>query len=144
MIGHLTPARAAVAIAALAVSAFTAATQVGSSVLFVAAILFGAAALAIAMPNAQPPDPLHEWRCPACGATTRARMADHPEKILAAIDGPIERAAGHVAAGEPLPPDDVATLLAVINAAAAYERRHHRRIGDLLDTAPTEEGPAPT
>lgn len=22
--------------------------------------------------------PLHEWRCPGCGATTRARMADHP------------------------------------------------------------------
>jgi hypothetical protein len=23
-------------------------------------------------------EPLHEWNCPACGATTRARMADHP------------------------------------------------------------------
>lgn len=21
--------------------------------------------------------PWHEWQCPACGATTRARMADH-------------------------------------------------------------------
>ncbi len=21
---------------------------------------------------------LHEWQCPCCGATTRARMADHP------------------------------------------------------------------
>lgn len=21
--------------------------------------------------------PAHEWECPACGATTRARMADH-------------------------------------------------------------------
>lgn len=23
-------------------------------------------------------EPLHEWACPSCGATTRARMADHP------------------------------------------------------------------
>lgn len=23
-------------------------------------------------------EPAHEWNCPSCGATTRARMADHP------------------------------------------------------------------
>lgn len=27
---------------------------------------------------ATPGEPLHEWICPRCGATTRARMADRP------------------------------------------------------------------
>lgn len=26
----------------------------------------------------KPGDLLHEWQCPSCGATTRARMADYP------------------------------------------------------------------
>lgn len=32
-------------------------------------------------------DPLHEWQCPACGATTRARMADHPDQRPRQCDG---------------------------------------------------------
>ena len=27
-------------------------------------------------------DRLHEWACPSCGATTRARMADHPVEVV--------------------------------------------------------------
>lgn len=35
------------------------------------------------------PEPLHEWACPQCGATTRARMADAPAlsaAMLAIVD----------------------------------------------------------
>jgi hypothetical protein len=35
-------------------------------------------------------EPAHEWRCPSCGATTRARMADHEPRPIP-FDPPTNR-----------------------------------------------------
>ena len=82
----------AVCLLAVSATSVTVALHTGTAALFAVGMLLGAIGLVLLMPDPDRADPLHEWRCPNCGATTRARMADHPNRRrTAAGDADLEQ-----------------------------------------------------
>jgi hypothetical protein len=78
----------------------------------------------------------HEWHCPDCGATTRARMADHPpggeELRDELIEGIPDRYVSNPAIKAAIV-DHLLDLLAVRDALAAQEKvRRVRVVADEL------------
>jgi hypothetical protein len=94
------------------------------------------AAVLAALSAGPEPEPLPEWQCPSCGATTRARMADQEPEYQWGI-----RAVGETEPHSKPTPGFLAELLAHgTDGLDAHDELVRRTVGEWVPVAAVEGG----